>query len=133
MAIHHGGSGQPLDRDVNMATKDIDVDITHDFHHEDTDDDFENVEHENPTNLAAITRELDDLYHRVQVGEGQPTNALHHIECELQRLSISLRPSALPEPLKDMLRQYTDTSMFCSKADKLHKHFNTGYTYLQWK
>ena len=24
-------------------------------------------------------------------------------------------------------------SMFCPKADKLHKHFNMGYTYLQWK
>ena len=62
MVTHHGGSGQPLDRDANMTRKDIDVDIPQDFHHEDTDD-FENVEHENPTSLAAITRELDDLCH----------------------------------------------------------------------
>ena len=45
-----------------MTRKDIDVDILQDFHDEDTDN-FENVEHENPTSLAAITRELDDLCH----------------------------------------------------------------------
>ena len=35
--------------------------------------------------------------------------ALYHIECELQRLSITLCPSALLEPLDDMLKQYMDT------------------------
>ena len=59
------GSGQPLDRDATMTGKDTDVDILHNFHHEDTDD-FENVEQENHTSLAAITWALDDLCHRVQ-------------------------------------------------------------------
>ena len=72
IATHHGGSGQPLHRDANMSRKDTDVDIPQDFHHEDTDD-FEKVEHENPTRLAAITRELDDLCQKIQVEEGQPT------------------------------------------------------------
>ena len=80
MATHHGGSGQLLDRDANMTRKDIDVDIPQDFHHEDKDD-FENIEHENPTSLAAITRDLDDLHYQVQAGEGHPAEALHHIEC----------------------------------------------------
>ena len=79
MAIHHRGSGQPLDRHGTPIGKDTDVNIPHDYHHEDTDD-FENVEQENHTNLAALTRELDDLCHRVQAGEGQPTEALHCIE-----------------------------------------------------
>ena len=48
MATHHGDSGQPLDRHANMIRKYIDVDIPQDFHHEDTDD-FEKVQHENPT------------------------------------------------------------------------------------
>ena len=61
MSTHCGGSGQPLDRDATMTRNDIDVDLLQDFHHEDTDD-FENVEHENHTSIAAITRELDDLY-----------------------------------------------------------------------
>ena len=46
---------------------------------------------------------------QVQAGEGQPSEALNCIECEQQRLSISLHPSAPPEPLEDMLKHYTDT------------------------
>ena len=83
MATHHGGSGQPLDRDATLTGKDTDVNILHNCHHEDTED-FENVEQEkeqeNHTNLAALTRELDDLCHRVQAGESQPAEAQHHIE-----------------------------------------------------
>ena len=59
--------------------------------------------------LIAITRELDDLYQWVQSGEGHPSEALNHIECELQTLSISLHPSAPPEPLEEVLKHYTDT------------------------
>ena len=62
MTTHHECSGQPLDSDTTMTRKDIDFDILQDFHHEDTDD-FENVEQENHTRVAAITRELDDLHH----------------------------------------------------------------------
>ena len=62
MATYHGGSGKPLDRDAITTSKDTDVDIPQQFHHEDTDD-FENVEHENHPSLASITRELDDLCH----------------------------------------------------------------------
>ena len=61
---------------------------------------------------------MDDLHHRVQAGEGQPTEALHDIECKLQRLSIALCPSA---PL-DVLKQYTDT--LCS-APKQTNFANT--------
>ena len=117
MATHHEGSGQPLDRDANMTRNDTDIDIPQDFHHEDTDN-FENVEHENPTSLAAITRELDDLCHLVQAGEGQPTEALHHIECKLQRLSIALCPSAPPDPLNNVLKQYINT--LCSAKKQIN-------------
>ena len=50
-----------------------------------------------------------DYLHQVQAGEGQPSEALNCIECKLQRLSISLCPSAPPEPLGNMLKEYTDT------------------------
>ena len=75
ITTHHGGSGQPLDRNATPNGKDTDGNILHDCHHEDTGD-FENVEWENHRNLATLTRELDDLCHRVQAGEGQPTEAL---------------------------------------------------------
>ena len=45
----------------------------------------------------------------VQAGKGQPTEALNCIEHEIQRLSIALHPSALLEPLNDVLQQYTET------------------------
>ena len=65
MATHHGGSGQPLDRDIDVTREaheaaDTDIEDTQDFHPVETDH-FEDLEHNNPTRLTAITRELDDL------------------------------------------------------------------------
>ena len=80
VATCHGGTGQPLDRDDTPHGKDIEVNI---LHHEDTDD-FESVEQENHAKLATLTKELDNLCHRAQAGEGQPMEALHCIEHELQ-------------------------------------------------
>ena len=51
----------------------------------------------------------DDLCQHVLAREGQCVEALHHIEHELQRLSIALHPSTPPEPLNDVLKQYMDT------------------------
>ena len=89
MATHHGGSGNLLDRDIDMTretqtTTDNDIGNTQDFHPVEMDH-FEDLEHNNPTKLTALTR------------EGQPTESLNCIECELQRLSISLNSPAPPE------------------------------------
>ena len=35
--------------------------------------------------------------------------AIHHLECELYRLSLTLQPSAPPEPLDEVLQQYMET------------------------
>ena len=72
-------------------------------------DNFENVEHENHTNLKALTRNLDDLQHRVENAEGPPMEAIHHLEHELCILSLTFQPSALPEPLDEVLQQYMET------------------------
>ena len=65
---------------------------------------------------------MDDLHHRFQAGEGQPTKAIHCIECKLQQLPIVLHPSAPPEPLNNILQQYTET--LCS-AQKQTTFTNT--------
>ena len=106
MATHHGGAGQPLYKDT--AQHGQDADIPDNCHHEDMDN-FENAGQENNTNLANLTQELDDLCYRIQAREGQLTEALNCIEHKFQRLSIALCWSAPPEPLDDVLRQYTDT------------------------
>ena len=104
MATHHGGSGQPTDRN-NPAHKTTDAEIEHtqEFHHVNTKD-FKESEPNYPTRLTFITRELDDLCQQVQAGEGQPLEALNCIEHKLQRLSISPAPSAPLEPHEDVLK-----------------------------
>ena len=84
-----------------------DIDIPNDYQ-EDIDD-FENVEHENHMWLKELTNELDHLQHKVEATENQPTEAISHLECELHRLSLALYASALPEPLYEVLQQYTET------------------------
>ena len=61
MATHHGGSGQPSDRDINAhKTTDTEIEHAQKFHHVNTND-FKDSEPNNSTRLTAITRELDDL------------------------------------------------------------------------
>ena len=98
MATHHGGSGQPLGGDINdHEATDTDIEQTQDFYHVNAND-FEESDPNNPSRLTLITRELDELCQQIQAGEGQPSEALNCIDHELQRLSISLCPSAPPEP-----------------------------------
>ena len=66
MATCHVGSGNPLDGDIDVTretheTADTDIENTQDFHPVETDH-FEDLEHNNPTKLTALTREIDDLH-----------------------------------------------------------------------
>ena len=81
MATHHGGSGQPSDRD-NNAFKTTDTECRHaqEFHHMNTNG-FDDSETINPARQTAITRLLDDLCQQVQAGEGQPSEALNYKDC----------------------------------------------------
>ena len=53
MATHHGGAGQSFHRDTVQHGQDSD--IPNDYHHENMNN-FENMEQENNTNLAILTR-----------------------------------------------------------------------------
>ena len=66
MSTHHGGLGQPLDRDIDITRKvhettDTDIENNQDFHPVDTDY-FEDLQHNNPVKLTAITREVGELH-----------------------------------------------------------------------
>ena len=121
MPTHHRGAGQPSDRDSNLPEQGTDIPSDHlkDM------DNFENVEHENHTTLKALTRNFDGLWHRVETAEGQPMEAIHYLECELYRLSLTIWPSAPPKPLDDILQQYTET--LCSSQ----KQTTFAYTLIQ--
>ena len=82
MATHHGGTAQPLDRDIHSHGTNTNVDIQDNSHHKDTGD-LQSIGQEHDTNMANLTWELDDLCHKVQAGEGQPVEALHCIEEEI--------------------------------------------------
>ena len=57
--------------------------------------------------MKELTKELDHLKHKVEATKNQPTEARNHLECKLHRLSSVPHPSALPEPLDEVLQQYT--------------------------
>ena len=52
------------------------------------------------------------MQHKVEAIKGEPTEAINHLECELHRLTLALCPSVPPEPLDEVLQQYTKT--FCT-------------------
>ena len=58
MATCHGGTGQPLEKNLNP--KDQDINIPSDYQHEDIDD-FENVENEYHTQFRDHTNKVDHL------------------------------------------------------------------------
>ena len=58
--------------------------------------------------------------------------AINCLKHKLQRLSLPFQPSVPPEPLDEVLQQYTEP-MFGPKADHFCKYLNPGYTHLQWK
>ena len=118
MATCHGGAGQPSDRDPNMPEQDTDIPSNH---LEDIDN-FKNVEHENHTTPKALTRNLDDLQHRIENTKCQPMEAIHHLECELHRLLLKLQPSVPSEPLDKVLQKYMES--LCS-AQKQTTFANT--------
>ena len=77
MATHHGGAGHPSHRDPNLPEQDTNIPSNH---LEDIDN-FKNVEYENHTTMKALTRNLNDLWHRGENAEGQPMEAIHCLEC----------------------------------------------------
>ena len=57
-------------------------------------------------------REINNLHQRVEAGEGQPAETLHHIHHEIQNLLITIHQphtQAPAEPLGEVIWQYIDT------------------------
>ena len=95
----------PWRKTLTPKTKTLIYQVT--YEHGDTDD-FENVENEYHTQWRNLTNKVDHLQHKVEATEGQPTEAINCLEHELHRLSLALCPSALPEPLHEVLQQCTE-------------------------
>ena len=106
IATHHGGTGCPLNRGLDILTEDTEhADINNDSTHISDATaalgDPEAVDHpedpafENQDRFTVLTREINDLCQTVAAGEGQSAEALDHIQQELQNLSIIIHQ---PQP-----------------------------------
>ena len=91
MAMHHRDVGHSLDRGLDILaeyTEHTDI-KNNSIHSSDATvavGDTEAVGHpedpkyHNQDRLPALTREINDLHHRVAAGEGQPAETLNHIQ-----------------------------------------------------
>ena len=95
-----------------------DVEVTQDFHPEDTDH-FEDLEHDNPLRLTAITSKI-----RWLTSENSSWGRATQGSFELHRTRVTVTVY-ITQPT-------SEHSVFCAKADKLHKLLTTGYIYLHW-
>ena len=119
MATHYIGAGKPSNRDPNLSEQDSNIPSNH----LENIDNFKNVEHENHATLKDLTRNLDNLWQRVENAEGHPMEAINHLECELHRVLLNLQPSAAPKPLDEVLQQYSRDPMLFPKTNHFCKHF----------
>ena len=66
---------------------------------------------------------VDYLQHKVEANKTRPIEAISPLKHELNRLTLILHPSAPPEPLDEVLQQYTET--LCT-AQKKTSFVNTS-------
>ena len=146
MATHHGGTGWPLDRGINLNMEDpeptdIDNESTHGLDATvalggpEVEGHPNDPIYSNQDNLMELTREINDLHQWVKVGEGQPAESLYCIECKLQNLSIALHPPLPPtqtEPFGGMIHQYTNTCVHHTETNKPNQLITAGDNCFQW-
>ena len=102
MATHHGGTGHPVARDDlyvedpeatgldNNNDSIIGLDAAVTLGGLEAEDNTNELLPTNHAKLKALTREINDLCQWVEAREGQPAESLHHIESQLQNLSLML-------------------------------------------
>ena len=110
MATCHGGTGQPLVAD-NPQHQENDLVTPYDHQEE-----IDKVEHDECTQLEELTNAVDNIQHQLDATNYEPKEVINRLECELHRLMHTLHPSVLPEPLDDLLQQYTET--LCTAQQK---------------
>ena len=105
MATHHGGTGTPSEKDSDLQENDVTI------HYEYQADinDFKNIEPDHHARLRDLTHEINHLWQKVKANETKPMDAISHLECKLNRLALTLCLSVPPEPIEEVLQQYTDT------------------------
>ena len=105
MSTCYGGTSKPSEKDSDPQENNITI---HDEYQEDINY-FENIEPDHHERLRDLTHEIDHLWQKVEANESEPMDGISHLEYKLNRLALTLHPSTLPEPIEEVLQQYTDT------------------------
>ena len=72
-------------------------------------EEIDKVEQDEHTQLKELTNAVDNILHQLDATNYEPKEAINRLERELHRLTLTLCPSVPPEPLDDLLQQYTET------------------------
>ena len=113
MATHYGEIGKPSEKDSDPQGNDVTI---HNEYQEDIND-FENIEPDHRERLRDLTHEIDNLRQKVEANKSEPMDTISHLECRLKRLALTLCLSTPPEPIEEVLQQYTDT--LCTAQKKM--------------
>ena len=105
MTTHCGGIDKPSEK--NSDSKDTNTNIQNDYQAEPND--LVNVEPDHQAGLRDLTREIEQLQQTAEATNNDPMDAIHHLECKLNQLALTLQPPTLPEPIVEVLHQYTNT------------------------
>ena len=105
MATYHRGIGKPLEKDSDPQETDVEI---QDEYQADIND-FENIEPDHQAGLRDFTHEIEHLRQTVEANDNDPMDAISHLECKLNRLALTLCLSTPPEPIEEVLHQYTNT------------------------
>ena len=77
--------------------------------------------------LRDLTHEVEQLRQTVEVNDNDPMDAINHLEGKLNRLALTLHLPTPPEPIEEVLHQYTNT--LCT-AQKKMSFVNTLLQYI---
>ena len=128
---HHGGIGHPLDKDTDLSREDPET----------AEMEIENAygfdaavalnkpvvdwtpqrgpEYNTHTKLATLTGELDAFMSMSSGWRMHPRDTLDHIECKLQKLTITICTPTPMEPLKEVIQHYTNTLCTAQKQTNM--------------
>ena len=78
---------------------------------------MENTEPDHQTGLRDLTHEIEQLCQTVKAKDNDPLDAISHLECKLNQLVLTLHLSTPPEPIEEVLHQYTN--ILCNAQKKM--------------
>ena len=84
----------------NSDPQDVDANIQ---------DDLENIEPNHQAVLRDLTCKIEQLQQTIEASNNDPMDAISHLECKPNQISLTLHPPTPAEPIGEVLNKYTNT------------------------